>query len=650
MNLSPFFVICTRDPLLRQRLDGYLRLRGQVTTAETAEEAANHLKSRETSVLLIDLRNAGALPLLNELPAEYPSCVAIALAEPKSLPAIEAGRLSIFSLLPLEPERESLQHLALAAFEQASLKAELRLIKLQRKTRDPGPAAPNQVLLSHLHHSFQLLGNPEDLLNDIVNYTARHFSAASGGLFLQGSDGLFHLHTGFRLRDNIQKLRFESTHPFVTHLRDHPHALVLGCLKDNGGENNALFLIENLHSMGAEILLPLYHGFSLLGWMVLGRHAVGRDYTEEEVQSLVQLAEPLSEAVHNSLLHQQTRLKQSLLETLLNSLPCGILFVSPEMSVIWANDKSLDLLGLEFDAWQGLAIDRIGSEFSDLARQAVNDSNVLSPQHLRYARTGRLLRLTPFRKTDQNRLLGIVLLLEDVTGAEYLRQQENKLLRSEMLAELAADMSFDIRTPLTAIKTFAQLLPERQGDTEFVESFGSLVTQEVERLSSIGDSLNLVSRLNSGQKASAGTFPIATAVELAMQIFRGGARFELIQDPQLPEISGSKERLAEGLAYLLMNSVEMLGLNGGPDDKLTITCRNLLTDASNHAIYIGIQGDHSAQGKKKALPDPGMINKQDLRLSLAAQVIQDFRGTLNIERKEKGAFFSVILPLKENIP
>jgi DNA-binding NarL/FixJ family response regulator len=60
MNLSPFFVICTRDPLLRQRLDGYLRLRGQVTTAETAEEAANHLKSRETSVLLIDLRNAGA--------------------------------------------------------------------------------------------------------------------------------------------------------------------------------------------------------------------------------------------------------------------------------------------------------------------------------------------------------------------------------------------------------------------------------------------------------------------------------------------------------------------------------------------------------------------------------------------------------------
>lgn len=43
-------------------------------------------------------------------------------------------------------------------------------------------------------------------------------------------------------------------------------------------------------------------------------------------------------------------------------------------------------------------------------------------------------------------------------------------------------MSHEIRNPLVAIKTFAELLPDRFDDPDFRNGFNTIVVQEIKRL------------------------------------------------------------------------------------------------------------------------------------------------------------------------
>jgi nitrogen-specific signal transduction histidine kinase len=60
-----------------------------------------------------------------------------------------------------------------------------------------------------------------------------------------------------------------------------------------------------------------------------------------------------------------------------------------------------------------------------------------------------------------------VAVIQDMTPAESLRQKQELLDRAAFWTDLAASMSHEVRNPLVAIKTFAQLLPERFDDPDF---------------------------------------------------------------------------------------------------------------------------------------------------------------------------------------
>lgn len=65
---------------------------------------------------------------------------------------------------------------------------------------------------------------------------------------------------------------------------------------------------------------------------------------------------------------------------------------------------------------------------------------------------------------------------------------KKELLESDKqraLAHLAAGMAHEIRNPLTAIKTFAEYLPQKFNDVDFREKFSRIVTGEVDKINSL---------------------------------------------------------------------------------------------------------------------------------------------------------------------
>ncbi len=75
-------------------------------------------------------------------------------------------------------------------------------------------------------------------------------------------------------------------------------------------------------------------------------------------------------------------------------------------------------------------------------------------------------------------------------GTQVEIAQENERLRQELtqteklkaVATLASGMAHEIKNPLTAIKTFAEFLPLKKHDPEFLEKFSKIVGNEVGRI------------------------------------------------------------------------------------------------------------------------------------------------------------------------
>lgn len=91
--------------------------------------------------------------------------------------------------------------------------------------------------------------------------------------------------------------------------------------------------------------------------------------------------------------------------------------------------------------------------------------------------------------TEDKKVEGIILNFRDITTEKHLREQVIRKDKMEAVGNLAAGIAHEIRTPLTSIKTFTELLAEKYNNPSFREKISHFVPQEVERISSLVDQL-----------------------------------------------------------------------------------------------------------------------------------------------------------------
>ena len=91
---------------------------------------------------------------------------------------------------------------------------------------------------------------------------------------------------------------------------------------------------------------------------------------------------------------------------------------------------------------------------------------------------------------NQKTPLGAVAVVHDLTAEDSLRQKQDLSIGPHSGPISPSSMSHEIRNPLVAIKTFAQLLPERFDDADFRKDFNHIVVQEIDRLDKIITQIN----------------------------------------------------------------------------------------------------------------------------------------------------------------
>jgi len=132
------------------------------------------------------------------------------------------------------------------------------------------------------------------------------------------------------------------------------------------------------------------------------------------------------------------------------------------------------------------------------------------------------------------------------------------------LRRLADAVSHEVRNPLTAIRTFAELLPERYGDRDFRNRFARHVTDGVERVDRVIDALGQLAALGPPDRKPVDVSKLLeTALDARRQLIRDRHLLVLKElDPARPLALCDAEQMKFAFDVLLDRALEMLPERG----------------------------------------------------------------------------------------
>ena len=450
------------------------------------------------------------------------------------------------------------------------------------------------------------------------------------------------------------EVEFSERDALVRWFEQHAHLISRTNLAQTAERSERAFLRRALDTFGAEVIVPLYARGRIIGWMFFGHRVTGQRFDYRDLEGLMGLAEHVSTVLENALLHEETALQKTLAETLLKSIPPGIVAIDEEGIVRWFNPTAEQILGIPSTKVLRKPVEAAGTVLAAFLRETMDAETNLAARHWIDNNTRRSLFIETRRLSDQGTPLGAVAVIHDLTAEETLREKEVLVDRAAFWADLAASMSHEIRNPLVAIKTFAQLLPERFDDADFRKDFNQIVVQEIDRLDKI------ISQIDNFAHPPELVFkpidvraPVKKAIEIARSRFAmdGDVALETSLPPDLPRVMGDEAALAQAFAHLMANAAE--ALSGKQKARITLSAKPLHKGKRAGGVVVTVRdnGKGIAPELKDKIFSPFCTTKprgMGLGLPIVKRTVFDHDGRVDIDSTSHGTLVSVMLPANPN--
>jgi two-component system phosphate regulon sensor histidine kinase PhoR len=337
----------------------------------------------------------------------------------------------------------------------------------------------------------------------------------------------------------------------------------------------ALFLMAFLSSLSSESYR------SRVRWLVeVCRRVAAGDFPPVEPDShndeLAALSRALSETSDRL---KQTiaslRAGQSRTAAILDSMAEGVAVVGADERVVFSNAAFAQILGLEeaeLSASKGLMLVEFvrQSELLVLVKKALaerrrveNDVTVGTLRPRTFAVTAAPVEAARTETKDGNasrETLGAVLVLHDISELRRLERVRR---------DFVANVSHEFKTPLTAIRGFAEtLLGGALDDADHRARFVEIIRDHAERLRRLTDDLLRLSKMEAGQLAlELKPVNAADLLESCLETSRFSAEekkldIELECADRIPAIRGDAARLRDVIQNLLDNAVQYTPAGG----------------------------------------------------------------------------------------
>jgi len=247
--------------------------------------------------------------------------------------------------------------------------------------------------------------------------------------------------------------------------------------------------------------------------------------------------------------------------------------------------------------------------------------------------------------------------LDSILAHDDLHQSQTLMRRTDRLRSLeiiAGGFAHEIRNPLTSIKTFIQLAPERKDDTEFIHDFSRIVLDDVHRIERLIQEILDYARYMEPKLTDEDLNEIVTSCLYFIEVKADSKRIKIEKElaSELPRVMLDRQQIKQVLLNLLLNAIDAMGDGGG---RLLVRTHRITKPGAT--VWTQIEIEDSGPGISKAnlehIFDPFFTTKHTsgehagtgLGLTIVHQIIQEHCGEIQVESTEGvGTTFSVNLP------
>jgi two-component system sensor histidine kinase HydH len=224
----------------------------------------------------------------------------------------------------------------------------------------------------------------------------------------------------------------------------------------------------------------------------------------------------------------------------------------------------------------------------------------------------------------------------------------DKMQRLDRLANLgmlSAGMAHEIKNGMVAVKTFVDLLLEKNQDAEL----GDVVRHELERINAI---VSQMLRMAAPASASFKTVRVHEVLDHSLRLLQPQVSGKLITvkknyRAESDAVRGDDAQLQQTFMNLLLNALEAMGPNG------TLAIGTEMADGENGARVLQIQIQDSGVGispeNLARLFEPFFTTKKNgtgLGLAICQRIIHEHRGSIHAQSEAgKCSRFTISLPV-----
>jgi signal transduction histidine kinase len=240
-----------------------------------------------------------------------------------------------------------------------------------------------------------------------------------------------------------------------------------------------------------------------------------------------------------------------------------------------------------------------------------------------------------------------------------LRDVNREVQMAEMRSHFVASVSHELKTPLTAIRMFAEtLVMGRAGGEQQTSEYLRTIVNESERLSRLVDNVLDFSRIEQGNKVyrmqPTCLADVVRSAARTMQypLSQLGFTLTVLIDEDIPSLQANADALEQAILNLLANAMKYSGSARQIEMRLGRSGEEAFIDIIDHGLGISREDQYRIFEKfyrvRSAETDP--IAGTGLGLTLALHIVEAHKGQVRVTSEVgHGSTFSVRIPMQEPI-
>ena len=335
---------------------------------------------------------------------------------------------------------------------------------------------------------------------------------------------------------------------------------------------------------------------------------------------------------------------RSYLQNILESLSSGVIVADLQGRITILNRCARLFLGVTGDKAIGRCIasflpEMIGGNLD--AGSAKASKSLTSGEKMRIK--DRTIEFSILPLTGKaNAAMGTIYILRDVTRIEKLEEMAKRTEKFEAMSELAANIAHEIRNPLGSIELFASLLMKENKQKKDQERLLQIISSVKNVDNKIANLLLFTRRLHPLMKRINLHKVLKEVLVFSRQIIEEGGIFLNVRYVERePFVNGDPEMLKQVFLNILLNALQAMPDGGQLDIQTKIK------EAGIEIRFADTGGGIVRENLSKIF-NPFFSTKarsSGLGLAIVHTIIDIHEGAIDVESTDKGAVFSVTLPV-----